>query len=210
MKIWIGVLSLLIVSPAQAANFVCINTTSGAIAVQSKCNARKGFTLFTPATLTPFLATIQGGQGLQGAQGPVGPIGSQGPVGPIGPQGSVGPQGNTGNQGLPGAIGATGAQGATGSVNFASCYTKVNHADSAGFFLFGPTALCDHPSTEFMLNRSFQVSVQSGANIYLEQEQLSLTGTGSTIPTGTSLTFGTTTSTSLARSADLTIVCCQR
>ena len=178
MKVWIGFLTILIASPAHAANFICINRVSGAVIVQSRCDSRKGFTQFTPATLTPFLPAVQGAQGIQGDQGPVGPIGLQGPVGPIGLQGPVGPKGDTGSQGLPGAIGATGATGATGSVNFASCYTKVNHADSAGFFLFGPTAFCDHPSTEFMLNRSFQVAVQSGATIYLEQEQLSLTGTG--------------------------------
>ena len=115
MKVWIGFLTILIASPAHAANFICMNRVSGAVIVQSRCDSRKGFTQFTPATLTPFLPAVQGAQGIQGDQGPVGPIGLQGPVGP---------KGDTGSQGLPGAIGATGATGATGSVNFASCYTK--------------------------------------------------------------------------------------
>src|SRR5205085_1254013 len=125
--------------------------------------------------------------------------GPQGPTGPEGPQGLGGSQGPAGPQGLQGVTGPA------GSINFAACYTKATHSDAGGFTLFGASQFCNNGNTEFMLNRSFQVSVQSVGNIFLEQEVLSF-GAG-VIPDGTSLTFSTTASSSFARSVDLTIVC---
>src|SRR4051812_46802234 len=112
MKVWIVLLALLIATPVEAANVVCINQSSGVVVIQSRCDSRRGFTRFTPATLTPFLAAIQGPPGVQGSPGPVGPAGLQGPVGPAGAQGAVGP---IGPQGSPGPKGDTGTQGPAGA-----------------------------------------------------------------------------------------------